>query len=105
LATYHDSTTTNNIRQNGRVTLALFDEHTAYYIKGTATELKWRMATAPENSKVNLRVEEVLTDVPDPRFEPGANITGGITFISSTRLAESARTSRMLAELLEYDHA
>ena len=39
LAPWNNSTTTGNIRRNGKVTLLVVDDSLAYYIQGTATEL------------------------------------------------------------------
>src|SRR5437867_210173 len=40
LATYAGSTTTRNMRGNGKITMSIIDEHMAYYIKGEVRELK-----------------------------------------------------------------
>ena len=82
LATYKRSRTTDNIRKRGNVTLSIFDERVAYYIKGTASEIRAEMTSAPHNSMLNVLVEEVLVDEADPVREPGAHITGGIRFAS-----------------------
>lgn len=96
LATYKTSRTTENIRRTGKVTLSIFDERVAYYIKGTAAELSREMRTALHNSKLNLVVEEVLVDQADPVLEPGAYIAGGITVVNPNPPATA-----ILKELLE----
>ena len=96
LATYKTSRTTENIRRRGKVTLSIFDERTTYYIKGTASELAREMKAAPHNSKLNVVVEEVLIDQADPVLEPGAYITGGITYVNPNPPAVA-----VLKELLE----
>ncbi len=60
LAAYNDSATTKNMRRNGKLTLLIFDERVAYYVKGTAEELKSKMECSASNAKLNLRVEAVL---------------------------------------------
>ncbi len=99
LATYSRSTTTGNMRRSGKVTAAIIDEGVACYIKGTATELSASMAAAPENAKHNVRVEQVLVDGPDPRFEPGASITSGVTYRRAAAAAQAERAMRLLDEL------
>jgi hypothetical protein len=101
LATYAGSTTAGNMRRNGRLTLAVIDERVAYYVKGTVDELAPRMVATPENAKLNLRVERVLSDAPDPRFEPEAYIASGVRYRNPDRAAELAKARRLLAELLE----
>ena len=80
LAAYTNSQTTENMRKRGKVTLSVFDERLAAYIKGTATELCAQMRSAPHNSKLNVFVEQVLIDSADPVLEPGAYITSGIRY-------------------------
>jgi hypothetical protein len=80
IASYKTSRTTENIRRTGKVTLSVFDRRVTYYIKGTASELAEEMRSAPHNTKFNVIVEEVLIDQADPVLEPGAYITGGITY-------------------------
>lgn len=99
LATYTDSTTTANMRRNGKLTVMVIDRQVVYYVKGTVEELASRMACAPENAKLNLRVERVFTDLPDPRFEPGAYIAAGVTYYNPNRAAELAKARQILAEL------
>jgi pyridoxamine 5'-phosphate oxidase-like protein len=79
LATYKTSRTTQNIRRTGKVTLSIFDERVVYYIKGTA-EIGGDMRSASHNARISVAVEEVLIDQADPVLEPGAYVTGGITF-------------------------
>lgn len=101
LATYSGSTTTANLRRNGRLTLIVIDERVVYYIKGRAAELAPGMTCAPELSKLQATVETVLADVPDERYEPGAYISSGITYVNPKRLSELVKATRVLAELLE----
>lgn len=82
IATYKSSRTTENLRRTGKITLSLFDERVACYIKGTASEMEREMRLAPHNSKIHVRVEEVLVDQADPALEPGAYIAGGITVVN-----------------------
>jgi len=95
LATYRTSRTTQNIRRSGKVTLSIFDERVVYYIKGSA-EVAGDMRSASHNARINVAVEEVLIDQADPVLEPGAYITGGITFTNPNPPAIT-----VLKELLE----
>src|ERR1700674_2275875 len=99
LAVFKDSTTTANMRRNGKLTVLIIDERVAYYIKGTVEELDREMACAPQNSKLNLRVEQVLADEANEEFEPGAYVTSGITY---TRRGEPPGARAMLQELVAW---
>ena len=99
LATYRDSTTTRNMRRNGKLTLSIIDEGVAYYIKGTVQELKPELATWPGVAKLNLRVDQVLSDQANENIEAGAYITGGVTYRSPNRPDE--QTAAVFREMLE----
>ena len=101
LATYKDSTTTNNMRRNGRLTILIMDERVAYYIKGHVEELRKSMNCSPQNSKLNLHVDEVLADDADQQFEAGAYVTSGVTYKNPNRAAEESKAREILRELLE----
>ncbi|MCH7978054.1 MAG: pyridoxamine 5'-phosphate oxidase family protein [Acidobacteria bacterium] len=79
LAPWSNSTTTANIRSNGKVTLLVVDENMAYYVQGTGTELSRDMEGFPGMSKVNVRIESVLEDKALD-YEGSARITTGIRF-------------------------
>jgi len=101
LATYKDSSTTNNMRRNGRATLSIIDERVAYYIKGSVVELKGEMACTPHNAKLNMRVEQVLKDEVNEEYEAGAYVAGGVSYHNPNRAAEMLKAREVLAELLE----
>ena len=101
LATYQSSNTTRHMRQTGKVTLSVFDERVTYYVKGTASELRRRMQSASENSKLNVRVEQVLVDQADPVLEPGAYIAGGITYVNPNLGAGREKRAAILKELMQ----
>jgi hypothetical protein len=101
LATYTDSTTTNNMRRNGKLTIVILDERVACYIKGSVQELRSQMACAPHNAKLNLQIEQVLTDQPDEQFEPGAYLSGGVTYYNPNRAREQQQAIELLRELRE----
>lgn len=101
LAIYNGSTTTGNMRRTGRVTLLLFDERMVYYVKGTAEELNRAMDCSPYNSKINVRVEQVLADDPDPQFEPGVYVSTGVTYKDPNMAERRLKANALLKELLE----
>lgn len=101
LATYKESLTTNNMRRNGKLTISIIDERLAYYIKGSVEELNHELKCSPHNSKLNLRVEQVLTDQADEQLETGANVTSGITYTNPNLAAEQFKAREVLRELLD----
>jgi hypothetical protein len=98
LALYGNSSSTANVRRNGKLTILVYDERAAYYIKGAVEELAREMHCSPENSKLNLRVEQVLQDEANEEFEPGAYITSGVTY---KRRERPHFTEELLKELAE----
>lgn len=101
LALYSDSRTMRNARREGRLTLIIVDAGVAYYVKGAVRELSRSMRATPHNAKLGFEVAEVLADEPSPEHEPGAAITGGITYIDPQRAEKLASARHVLAELLE----
>ena len=97
LATYKASTTTNNMRRNGKLTILVLDERTAYYIKGSVQELAAEMRSSPHNSKLNLRVDQVLADEANEDFEAGVYITSGVTY---KQPAQQFQAREVVRELL-----
>ena len=80
LATYADSTTTNNMRRNGRLTLLLVEPEGTYYIKGTVRERPGGLPAFPGLAHLEMRVEQVLEDAARSEVEGEARITSGIRF-------------------------
>ena len=79
IAPWNNSTTTANLRRNGKVTLLVVEEGMAYYIQGTATELLREMEGFPGMAKVNVQIEFILQDNALD-YEGSARITTGIRF-------------------------
>ncbi len=100
LATYKNSNTTENMRRNGKLTVLVIDERVAYYIKGRVEELG-AMNSSPHNSKLHLRVEQVLADDADQHMEAGMYVTSGITYKTPNLAAERQKAKEILRELLE----
>lgn len=98
LAMYGNSSSVANARRNGKLTILIYDERVAYYIKGAVVELAREMRCSPQNAKLNLRVEQVLQDEANEEFEPGAYITSGVRYV---RRARPPFTEELLKELAE----
>lgn len=80
LATYRGSRTSDNMRRTGKLTLCLVDAGMAYYVKGEVREVENPMAGFPELARFAMTVRAVLVDQSRDDVEPGARLTGGITF-------------------------
>jgi len=99
LATYADSRTTRHAVREGRVTLIVVDADLVYYVKGAVRQLAASMRATPYNAKLDVQVQHVLRDAPDPVREPGAHIASGIRYVNPQRAAELARAEQVIAEL------
>jgi hypothetical protein len=75
LALWKESSTANNLRRTGVLTVMITDEGVNYYLKGTVQLLEVEMAGAPQVSRFRMNVEQVLEDQ-----EPNAVITTGLTY-------------------------
>ena len=101
MAPWNDSTTTANLRRNGKVALLVVDESMAYYIQGTATELSRDLEGFPGMAKINLRIESILEDAALD-YEGAARVSTGIRFDNpSMDAAYIERGRRVLAALKE----
>src|SRR5690242_19982947 len=87
LAVYNGSQTCRNMRERGKATLIVVDDHLACYIRGSVAETDPQMATAPYNALLTMRVEHVKFDKAPEDLEPGAFITSGITYRPRTGTA------------------
>jgi hypothetical protein len=79
LAPWNNSTTTANLRRDGKVTLIVIDTEIAYYIQGTATELAHELPGFPGMAKINIRIDAVLQDKALD-YEGAARVSTGIRF-------------------------
>jgi len=97
MAIWKDSSTANNLRRMGKISLMIADNGVNFYIKGAVKELEKEMTGAPPVSRFQITVEQLLEDQ-----EPNAQITSGMTY---TREKErdpndfSAKVLRILREL------
>jgi hypothetical protein len=101
LATYAESRTTRNATRDGRLTLIFVDAEFVYYVKGAVRQLAAAMRATPYNAKLDVQVQEVLRDAPDPVREPGAHISSGIRYVNPQRSVELERARLVIAELRE----
>jgi hypothetical protein len=75
MALWKTSSTANNLRRTGKVTLMIADVATNYYLKGSVRELQYEMTGAAPVSRFRVTIEEVIVDQ-----EPNAEITTGLTY-------------------------
>ena len=57
------------------------------------------MRSAPHNANLNLRVTQVFADEVNEEFEPGAYVSGGVTYRNPRRKEELQKAIEVLAEL------
>jgi len=79
IAPFTNSTTTANLRRDGKVTLILVDQELACYIQATAEELSRELPGFPGMARINLRIESILEDQA-LEYEGAARVTAGIQF-------------------------
>jgi hypothetical protein len=100
LAPWTNSTTTGNLRRNGKASLLVIEEGLAYYIQGTAAELDREMEGFPGMAKIEVRIDSILKDNALD-YEGAARITNGIRFenpdLDAARIEQGRR---VLAALL-----
>ncbi|HSC72412.1 MAG TPA: hypothetical protein VLH58_13735, partial [Candidatus Methylomirabilis sp.] len=91
LAMYRESTTSGNLRRNGKLTLCLIEAGLAYYVKGEARTQQDPMAGRAHLTRFEAVVRAVLEDQAREDLEPGAGVTGGITFRMGQPAADMLR--------------
>ena len=72
---WKNSSTANNLRRTGKVTLMITDKSLNYYLKGSVRELQAEMTGLPQVSRFRITTEELLEDQ-----EANAQITSGLTY-------------------------
>ena len=96
LALWKDSSTANNLRRLGKVTLMITDKGLNYYLKGSVKELEAEMAGAPQVSRFRIATEQLLEDQ-----EPNAEITSGLTYSRLTKRESTDFAAKVLRLLRE----
>ena len=96
MALWRDSSTAQNLRRAGRVTLMISDKSVNYYLKGSVTQLHYEMPGAAPVSRFRVSLEQVIEDQ-----EPNAEILTGLTYRRMTRRDAndfSVKVFRLLCE-------
>jgi len=96
LALWKDSSTANNLRRLGKVTLMITDKGLNYYLKGSVKELEAEMSGAPQVSRFRIVTEQLLEDQ-----EPNAEITSGLTYSRLTKREGTDFAAKVLRLLRE----
>ena len=96
LALWKESSTANNLRRSGKITVMINDKGVNYYLKGSVQQLEAEMAGAPQVSRFRMAIEEVLEDQ-----EPNAEITTGLTYRRLTKRDSNDFTVKVFQLLCE----
>src|SRR5499433_368583 len=91
---WKDSSTANNLRRAGKMTLMITDKGVNYYIKGSAVEAQAEMTGLPQVSRLRITTEELLEDQ-----EANAEITSGLTY-TRVKQRESTDIAAMVLQRL-----
>ncbi|MGH7795862.1 MAG: hypothetical protein ACREQ2_13395 [Candidatus Binatia bacterium] len=75
MALWKNSSTANNLRKSGKITLMVSDRGVNYYLKGGVKELQFEMSGAAPVSRFRVTLEQVIEDQ-----EANAEITTGLTY-------------------------
>jgi hypothetical protein len=75
MALWKNSSTANNLRKTGKITLMVTDQGMNYYLKGTVQELEYEMTGAAPVSRFRITLDQLIEDQ-----EPNAEITTGLTY-------------------------
>jgi hypothetical protein len=96
MALWKESSTANNLRRSGKVTLLLSDTGMNYYLKGRVQQLEYEFKDAAAVSRFRITLEQVIEDQ-----EPNAEITTGMTYRRMTQRDPNdfaAKVFRLLRE-------
>jgi hypothetical protein len=96
MAIWKDSSTANNLRRVGKISLMIIDNGINFYLKGAVRELENEMAGAPQVSRFEISVDQLLEDQ-----EPNAQITSGMTYTRTKERNADDFSSKVLRILRE----
>jgi hypothetical protein len=96
IAIWKDSSTANNLRQVPKIALMITDHGVNFYIKGTVTELENAMNGAPQVSRFQISVRQLLEDQ-----EANALITSGMTYTRAKQRDSNDFSAKVLRILRE----
>lgn len=80
MALWKNSSTANNLRKAGKVTLLVSDRGVNFYLKGSVRELQYEMSGAQPVSHFRVTLDQVIEDQ-----EPNAEILTGLTYRRMTK--------------------
>ena len=80
MALWKNSSTANNLRKTGKITLMVSDYAVNYYLKGSVRELEYEMTGAAPVTRFRITLEQVIEDQ-----EANAEITTGLTYKRLTK--------------------
>jgi len=80
MALWKESSTAENLRRTGKVTLMISDTGVNYYLKGRAQQLEYELTGAAPVSRFRIELEQIIEDQ-----EPNAEITTGLTYRRMTK--------------------
>ena len=80
MALWKNSSTANNLRKTGKITLMVSDRAVNYYLKGSVRELEYEMTGAAPVTRFRITLEQVIEDQ-----EANAEITTGLTYKRLTK--------------------
>lgn len=80
MALWKNSSTANNLRKAGKVTLLVSDRGVNFYLKGGVRELQYEMSGAQPVSRFRVTLDQVIEDQ-----EPNAEILTGLTYRRMTK--------------------
>jgi hypothetical protein len=75
MALWKNSSTANNLRKTGKITLMVNDQGMNYYLTGSVQELQYEMTGAAPVSRFRITLDQLIEDQ-----EPNAEITTGLTY-------------------------
>jgi hypothetical protein len=97
------STTAENLRRGGRITLCFVEAGLAYYVKAAAGVGRDPMKGFPALAQFEATVEMVLTDEARADSEPGATIVDGVKFSPGRPTAAVLRDWQAVVDGLRED--
>jgi hypothetical protein len=96
MALWKESSTAENLRRTGKVTLMMSDTGVNYYLKGRVRQLEYELPGAGPVSRFRMTVEQVIEDQ-----EANAEITTGMTYRRMTAREPNDFAAKVLRLLRE----
>jgi len=96
MALWKKSSTANNLKREGKVTLMITDRGVNYYLKGSVREVQAEISGVVAVSRFRVTLEQLLEDQ-----EPNAEITSGLTYKRLANRQADDIAARVLEHLRE----